>query len=197
MASARTGRHDRAHIVSVALTLLDQYGLPDLTMRRLATELDVQPSALYWHFASKQDLLAAVADRILDRIPLAPASGLLDASRIVRDALLAYRDGAEVVMSSAALRPAPSRAHRLLRRALTSAGVDAADVGATAVLEFILGHTLIVQQRMHGESHGAAAPMPDGAAEGDPVVIFDTGITMLSRGALAASAARRSGAQPR
>ena len=37
---------DNEHIVGVALDLLDRYGLPDLTMRRLATELEVQPSAL-------------------------------------------------------------------------------------------------------------------------------------------------------
>ena len=47
--------------------MLDRYGLADLTMRRLATELGVQPSALYHHFPNKQALLAAVADEVLRR----------------------------------------------------------------------------------------------------------------------------------
>ncbi|WP_295011132.1 TetR family transcriptional regulator [uncultured Microbacterium sp.] len=180
MTPARTGRHDREHIVSVALDLLDRFGLPDLTMRRLAAELDVQPSALYWHFSSKQDLLAAVAERILSRIGAPPEPGttvsLPDAARRIRDALLAYRDGAEVVMSSAALRPGPSRAHDLLLAALDE---DAA--AATAVLQFVLGHTLIVQQRMHAESHGAAAPpSADSPVDQD---VFATGLALLSRGA--------------
>ena len=34
-----------------------RYGIADLTMRRLARELDVTPGALYWHFANKQQLL--------------------------------------------------------------------------------------------------------------------------------------------
>jgi TetR/AcrR family tetracycline transcriptional repressor len=195
MTPARTGRHDREHIVGVALELLDRHGLPDLTMRRLATELDVQPSALYWHFSSKQDLLAAIADRILDRIPEAtPAAhaehGLLAAARSVRDALLAYRDGAEVVMSSAALRPGSTRAHAVLHAALRADGVEAADVAATAVLQFVLGHASLVQQRMHGESYGAAAPVPGGVVALDSVAVFESGIGMLSRGAAAPASSR-------
>lgn len=183
MSPARTGRHHREHIIGIALDLLDRYGLPDLTMRRLATELEVQPSALYWHFESKQDLLAAVSDQILARVPDPdPSSDLLATARAVRDALLAYRDGAEVVLSSAALRPGPSRAQRVLRGALAETHAEP-ELAATAVLQFILGHTTLVQQRMHGESHGAASPSADvGDTPGDAAV-FEAGIGMLSRGA--------------
>lgn len=167
----------------MALDLLDRFGLPDLTMRRLAAELDVQASALYWHFESKQDLLAAISDRILARIPdPVEDAGLLDVARTVRDALLAHRDGAEVVMSSAALRPGPSRAHDALRNTLASQGGDA-DLAAAAVLQFVLGHATLVQQRMHGESHGAAstAGMLDDTAS--DAAVFDAGIRLISLGA--------------
>ncbi|HYZ66853.1 MAG TPA: helix-turn-helix domain-containing protein, partial [Mycobacterium sp.] len=55
-------------VVDAATTLLDSHGIADLTMRRLARELNVSPGALYWHFANKQELLGAVADRILDGV---------------------------------------------------------------------------------------------------------------------------------
>ena len=55
-------------VVEAATTLLDSYGIADLTMRRLARELNVSPGALYWHFANKQELLGAVADRILESV---------------------------------------------------------------------------------------------------------------------------------
>ncbi|KJL18995.1 TetR family transcriptional regulator [Microbacterium azadirachtae] len=183
MTPPRTGRHDREHIVGVALDLLDRFGLPDLTMRRLATELDVQASALYWHFDSKQDLLAAVSDRILARIP-EPSAGLdlLAAARAVRDALLTHRDGAEVVMSSAALRPGPSRAQDVLRSALPG-DVDDADLAATAVLQFVLGHTTLVQQRMHGESHGAASTAGALDDRATDAAVFEAGISLISLGA--------------
>ncbi|GMA92600.1 hypothetical protein GCM10025869_31290 [Homoserinibacter gongjuensis] len=57
-------RHDRESVVDAALRILDEWGLSELTMRRLGAALEVQPSALYHHFENKQTLLAAVADRI-------------------------------------------------------------------------------------------------------------------------------------
>ncbi|MGZ8727117.1 MAG: TetR/AcrR family transcriptional regulator, partial [Aeromicrobium sp.] len=47
-------RYHRTDIVERAIGVLDQYGLADLSMRRIAAELGVQPSALYHHFANKQ-----------------------------------------------------------------------------------------------------------------------------------------------
>lgn len=150
-------RHDRRSVVDCALRLLDDVGLPDLSMRRLATELGVQPSALYWHFASKQELLAAVADRILLAIPAPdPRVPLTEVADAVRDALLAYRDGAEVVLSTFALRLGARRAQDALRASLAADGDGDQDT-ADAVFEFILGHTMLLQQRMHAQSIGAMA----------------------------------------
>ncbi len=53
-------------VVDAATAILDNYGIADLTMRRLGRELNVSPGALYWHFSNKQQLLGAVADRILE-----------------------------------------------------------------------------------------------------------------------------------
>src|SRR6478672_10158136 len=103
-------RYRRADVVEQALAVLDRYGLADLTMRRLGTELGVQPSALYHHFANKQTLLAAVADEILARgqRPLPQATDWEGRAVAVcvtlRDAMLAYRDGAEVVATVHAFR---------------------------------------------------------------------------------------------
>ncbi|SEB28555.1 regulatory protein, tetR family, partial [Nocardioides exalbidus] len=52
--------HHRSDVLDHAISLLDRGGLASLTMRRLGTELEVQPSAIYHHFESKQVLLAAV-----------------------------------------------------------------------------------------------------------------------------------------
>lgn len=52
-------------IITNALNILHEYGLGDLTIRRLARTLDVAPAALYWHFPNKQTLLGGVADELL------------------------------------------------------------------------------------------------------------------------------------
>ena len=46
-----------------ALALADAEGLDALTIRRLAAELGVTPMALYWHFRSKEELLAGLGDQ--------------------------------------------------------------------------------------------------------------------------------------
>ena len=89
------------------MKLLDEVGLPDLTMRKLAATLDVQPSALYWHFANKQSLLAEVSNTIVNFAkPVSEGKTwqdtTLQTALALRDALLAFRDGAEVVSSTLA-----------------------------------------------------------------------------------------------
>jgi TetR/AcrR family tetracycline transcriptional repressor len=58
-------RLDRDQLVTSALAIADTEGLDAVTIRRLAQEHDVTPMALYRHFSDKDDLLAAVADRLL------------------------------------------------------------------------------------------------------------------------------------
>src|SRR5882757_97661 len=55
----------RSEVIAAALLLLDEVGLDALSTRRLAARLDVHAGALYWHVASKHDLLDAIADKIL------------------------------------------------------------------------------------------------------------------------------------
>ncbi len=179
-AARHPARHDRESITTAALLLLDDVGLPDLSMRRLAAELGVQPSALYWHFASKQELLAAVADRILARIEAdsspTDSEAVLRVARSIRDALFAYRDGAEVVMSTYALGLGADRAHAALVEALQPDATVDAHARASVLLQFVLGHALLVQQRLHAESHGASAPSPDHDPSAALESIFDLGV---------------------
>jgi AcrR family transcriptional regulator len=59
---------DRARIVEAGLRLLDQSGVEGFTMARLASELRVQPSALYNHVTGKEDVLSGIRERVSDRI---------------------------------------------------------------------------------------------------------------------------------
>src|SRR6476660_7162883 len=65
----------REGVADRALALADAEGLEAVTIRRLATELGVTPMALYWHFRTKEDLLAGLADRVLDAVVVPPRSG--------------------------------------------------------------------------------------------------------------------------
>ncbi len=60
----------RARIVHVATTIIDAEGLDALSMRRLATELEVRAPSLYNHFATKEEILDAVGDAIIAEVDL-------------------------------------------------------------------------------------------------------------------------------
>ncbi|WP_299051881.1 TetR family transcriptional regulator [uncultured Nocardioides sp.] len=164
-------RHRRTDVVARAVDVLDRYGLADLTMRRLAAELDVRPSALYHHFPDKQHLLGAVADALLARGAVAPTDGddVEAACRRVRDALLAYRDGAEVVATALAFGLGGSAAYDALAAAVAREQVDdrLGRTAARALLHLVLGHT--GEEQTHLQAHSA------GALAGDPRRTSDFG----------------------
>ena len=92
---------NRKKIVSTAVDILQQYGLADLTMRRLARALGVAPGALYWHFPNKQALLGGIAESILTAVPARPGSAA-DYCSFLFDALTSLRDGAEITLAAVA-----------------------------------------------------------------------------------------------
>lgn len=98
-------RHTRATVMRTALRLLDELGLDGLTTRRLAQELDVQPSALYRHFGGQRELLDHMAATMVEDAfaHLArPGPGqdwadwLAERGRALRRSLLSRRDGARL-----------------------------------------------------------------------------------------------------
>src|SRR5579862_9905479 len=66
---------DQARVVRAALALLDEVGLDELTMRRLAERLGVKAASLYRHVRNKDELLALLGDEISAEIPLPRGSG--------------------------------------------------------------------------------------------------------------------------
>lgn len=98
----------RDAIVSASLEILNEFGLGDVSMRRLATKLQVAPGALYWHIKNKQALIQAMAGAIAEEfLSRAEGADLTRAAALFREVMLSYRDGAEVVtagLSSESLR---------------------------------------------------------------------------------------------
>lgn len=188
-------RHD---VVDKATRLLDDYGIADLTMRRLARELNVTPGALYWHFADKQELLGAVADRILERasntaLPAQWTERVLAICCALRNALLSATDGAELVSASFAAGRSATTSTILdrLTTAATEAGIEPVNAGLAArtAVYYVLGFTADEQSRLQLDAAGA---LSDGQSvmTTNPNTRFMFGLHLLIDG----MAARRSGA---
>ncbi|WP_027503062.1 TetR/AcrR family transcriptional regulator C-terminal domain-containing protein [Rhodococcus sp. UNC363MFTsu5.1] len=180
----------RGDVLDGAIAILDEYGLGDLTMRRLATSLGVQPGALYWHFPNKQTLLAAITDEMLTGVsaPIEAANWdarLRTVAHRMRDALLAHRDGAELAAASYAARLATNGAHATLASTCEAAGLpgNEAELAADTLLYYILGQTMDEQSRMQMDSHGAltedASPLYDST---NGTARFDYGLSLFVDG---------------
>ncbi|MFF4761376.1 TetR/AcrR family transcriptional regulator [Streptomyces sp. NPDC001292] len=86
----------RERIIKAALKIVDEEGLEALTTRRLAADLGVKGASLYNHFRDKDDIIVAVAEYALTRVPkrmlekdVTPQQLLLWGVVALRDALLA------------------------------------------------------------------------------------------------------------
>lgn len=66
---------DKSGITAAALKLVSRRGYDGLTMAALAKELDVAPSALYNHVASKQDVLLLVEDHLMSLVDVSGFGG--------------------------------------------------------------------------------------------------------------------------
>lgn len=175
--------HTRADVVATALRVLDQYGLADLTMRRLGAELDVRASALYHHFPDKQHLLAAVADEILARRAPVPQElpwreRVLAVCRGLRESLLAWTDGADVVATVQAYDLGAQAAYDDLRAALDGAGLDdgLAHTAARTLGHLVLGHT--GEEQLHLQAVAAGALPDDPRLQPD----FELGLSLVLDG---------------
>ena len=95
MGRPTTAKLDQARIRAAALALVDAEGLERLSMRRLATALDVSAASLYFHYATKDELLEAVAADILANVDTSAFSsgwepGVRAWARSLRAALAAH-----------------------------------------------------------------------------------------------------------
>lgn len=168
----------RKTIIAAAVTILDTYGLADMTMRRVATSLGVAPGALYWHIANKQQLITAIAEEILapalaDSAPDTPAA----LAELLRETMLSRRDGAELVAAALSQPESETRGdvEKQLAQTLPGDG-DLRRIGAASLLHLVLGATALEQARaQHAADTGAEVP-------GDASADFRRGVDLLLTG---------------
>jgi TetR/AcrR family tetracycline transcriptional repressor len=210
---------DQAQVVRAALALLDEAGLDELTMRRLAERLGVKAASLYRHVRDKEELLVLLGDEIAGEIPLVRASGgwrkqLTDIAWNVRRGLLAHRDAARLLAITPPVGPRRLRHIEALLRVLRAAGLSRRDAARAAyhcnnfVTEFVAdearfaalaaGSTrrkMFDQARRHfkavpRDEYPTVVELADDMTEDDPDALFRFGVDLWVRG-LEALARRR------
>ncbi|OYD67991.1 TetR family transcriptional regulator [Rhodococcus sp. OK302] len=128
MARPRIPLLSRQIIRDAALTLVDEKGLNDFSMRKLAAALSVQAPSLYSHYANKDELLDDVANTIMESVDVSGfasddwRSALQTWGRSYRAALAAHPNIAPFLAYGPSLRPSALERANAIHGGLVRAG---------------------------------------------------------------------------
>ncbi|RNB87073.1 TetR family transcriptional regulator [Brevibacillus fluminis] len=120
---------DQRRIVQTAILLLNEIGLKELSMRKIADSLGVKTASLYYHVKDKDELLQLLCDTISEELVWPDSSldwkeQLLQWGLNFRQLLQAYRDSVDIFLSSIALSHNRLLQIEKLFRLLADAGFD-------------------------------------------------------------------------
>lgn len=130
---ARRGSLDRERIVDAAERIVERRGYESLSMRSLASTLDVAPMSLYGHVRDKDDLLDEIVDRQLasrwePRIRRDDWHiWVRDAAERLRDLLIAEPAALHVYLSHPVVSPNAVARMDAMLEVLRKAGLSVAD----------------------------------------------------------------------
>ncbi|GLW12752.1 TetR family transcriptional regulator [Microtetraspora sp. NBRC 13810] len=166
----------REMLIGTALRLLDEVGLAGLTVRRLAAELGVRSPALYWHIRTKQELLDGMAEAIVLEAGMGPPHDgeswqewLARRARAYRGAVLAHRDGAQLVAAARRLSPATVRRFEEELAAMVALGfTPSLALRTITAFTYYINGSVLQEQTAAGETELSAEQLAAlaGALEG-------------------------------
>lgn len=150
--------------MAAALELLNEKGMDALTVRALASRLDVGAPALYWHVRNKQELLDEMSTVVMRHVTdalsgITPGAAWRDDvaayARVLRSEYLLYRDGARIFSGTRISDPTVVRAKEPWLARLTAAGfaLAEADDALDLVTAFVVG--FVIEEQERGQPVGA------------------------------------------
>lgn len=97
-------------IVNAAIVFLKENDLKKLTIRNLASDLDIEGASLYWYIKNKQHLMELIADEICNKIEYPKLNKkaedqIIDISFQLRNLLLTIKDSAHIMEATPPLMP--------------------------------------------------------------------------------------------
>jgi AcrR family transcriptional regulator len=120
-------------IVKESVRLLDEEGTDGFSLPKLGRALGADPTAVYRHFASKDDLVLAIADHLIEEAMagISPqpcwVDTLADATRRMRRTYLAHPAAASLSACRTTQRPAEMRTVDIVIGAVLEAGFEGAE----------------------------------------------------------------------
>lgn len=206
----------RERVIDAAVALLDRDGLETFSLRRLATELGVEPMSLYNHVANRDDLLDGVVEHVYaeltrprgGRRPATWQDQIRKGAARFRQVMLAHPHASVLVLTRRVLTDTPLAAMRGGLAPLVEAGLstDDAVLSLRSFTAYLTGAILrevgAGEAFAAGDTDRAAQRLHDLATTGDPLLSgiadrvavidhaaqFDHGVELFIAGIEAATA---------
>ena len=154
-----------------ALAIADRGGLGGLTIRSLATELDVKPMAVYHHVAGKDEILDGIVDLVFAEIELPVPNGgwrsaIRDRAASARAVLRRHPWAIGLLESRATPGPATLRHHDAVIAALRGGGFPVALAAHAYALIDSYVYGFAVQEASLPFDEGSAPELAEGIMAG-------------------------------
>ncbi|HEV3353331.1 MAG TPA: helix-turn-helix domain-containing protein [Acidimicrobiales bacterium] len=153
---------DQERIVGAARALIEAGGVEALSMRKLAAEVGVAPTAIYWHVGSRDDLLNAVLDSMIADLPPIAARGsvprarLTSVARSIRDQVRATTPTQQLAAELGRTAELSFPGQVALTREMQAAGVDGSDAAqAVRAVLFLVGGFILLEDNFAHRQPGS------------------------------------------
>jgi AcrR family transcriptional regulator len=83
------GRPGEEAILRAAIAVMAEHGYHGTSVRDIAERAELSPAAIYYHFTSKQDVLATIMERGIERLLMRTRTALAEAGEAPEDRLCA------------------------------------------------------------------------------------------------------------
>jgi TetR/AcrR family transcriptional regulator, tetracycline repressor protein len=163
MAPARQSEPVRQdQLVAAARALIEAGGVEALSMRKLAAEVGVAPTAIYWHVGSREDLLNAVLDAMIADLPAiavrgtSPRPRLASVARSIRDQVRATTPAQQLAAEVGRTAELSFPGQVALTREMQAAGVGGASAAqAVRALLFLVGGFILLEDNFAHRQPGS------------------------------------------
>jgi AcrR family transcriptional regulator len=143
---------NRDEIVDTARRLVETGGVDALSMRKLAAELGVAPTAIYWHVGGREQLMGEIVDELIAEMAEIKASGRTPPTRvtsIARAIRAQVRNHPYLVQLANELGRGPATyfpGQLALAREMTAAGLTGEEAArAVRAVLFLVGGFIMVE----------------------------------------------------
>lgn len=205
------GPSSTAAVVSAARQIIERGGIESLTMRRLADDLGVAVTSVYWHVGGREAVVEAVVDQFVDELGTIDVVGaeararLASIARQFRDRVLQHRH----LISAAYKHGRLGRIFQPMRAALVTelAGLgqhdEVAALSVLAIESHVVASSLLERSLQTYPPLAGADAWPAELADSDVVraydrlvgtpVVFDVGLELLIEAVVSGATERAAG----